>query len=106
MLTPAPKPPARHREPEYLAYVATQPCVACRSIGIRPRPADPHHVQTKGAGGGDDQVAPLCREHHAMCHRIGRASFAAAWKLDLDAEAARVRAAWLALPAVVREPAF
>ena len=27
---------------------------------------DPHHVRTRGAGGGDEQVIPLCRRHHSL----------------------------------------
>lgn len=86
--------------------MATLPCVACIAAMLRPRLADPHHVKTKGSGGGDDQVAPLCRIHHDLCHLIGRHTFQRVWRVDLNAEAARVRAAWLALPIAVREPAF
>ena len=25
-----------------------------------------HHVKTRGAGGGDEQVVPLCQGHHAL----------------------------------------
>ena len=29
-------------------------------------PMDPHHQITRGAGGGDEQVVPLCRTHHSL----------------------------------------
>lgn len=27
---------------------------------------DPHHSPTRGAGGGDDQVSPICRSGHTL----------------------------------------
>lgn len=32
---------------------------------------DPHHTPTRGAGGGDDNVAPLCRTAHALLDSHG-----------------------------------
>lgn len=29
-------------------------------------PTDPHHTPTRGAGGGDDNVVPLCRKAHRL----------------------------------------
>lgn len=45
-----------------------QPCRCCNSPG-----ADPHHVTSRKAGGGDthDNVIPLCRKHHVMWHKEG-----------------------------------
>lgn len=34
-----------------------------------------HHVDSKGAGGGDEQVVPLCSAAHAEIHKIGRHTF-------------------------------
>ena len=47
-------------------------CVCC----LR-QPVDPHHVTSRGAGGGDEaeNVVPLCREHHVEIHTIGRDTF-------------------------------
>ena len=47
-----------------------------------------HHVTTRGAGGGDEQVVSLCSKAHAMVHQMGRASFGSAYLVDLDRLAA------------------
>ena len=38
---------------------------------------DPHHVKTRGAGGGDEpeNLMPLCRVHHTEIHLTGHAKF-------------------------------
>lgn len=43
-----------------------------------------HHVTTRGAGGGDEQVVPLCAKHHDEIHTRGQNTFAAAYKVDLE----------------------
>jgi hypothetical protein len=50
---------------------------------------DPHHVVTRGAGGGDEQVVPLCRRHHDICHDLKTLRFDALYGTDI-AETARV----------------
>lgn len=50
-------------------------------------PIDPHHVVSRGAGGGDEQVVPLCRHHHDALHGMGRESFEREYRKDLDATA-------------------
>lgn len=37
----------------------------------------PHHIRTRGAGGGDDKgnLLSLCTFHHAMVHRMGTTLF-------------------------------
>lgn len=64
-----------------LELVSKIPCLACppwpddqvydyleslRAGAKPPRVSDPHHVTSRGAGGGDtaDNVMPLCRTHH------------------------------------------
>jgi len=47
-----------------------------------------HHVTSRGAGGGDEQVVPLCTLAHGIVHQMGGSSFAASFKLDLAATAA------------------
>lgn len=46
---------------------------------------DPHHVKTRGAGGGDEQVAPLCRLAHSQLDSPGWSQplFERAYSIDL-----------------------
>ena len=55
------------------AYLKAARAGKCRVCGQTP--CDAHHVQAKGAGGGDDQVIPLCRMHHAESHANGGRRF-------------------------------
>jgi len=49
---------------DYLDYVKNCACVACDAF-----PVDPHHFpRTKGAGGDDFKVIPLCRACHSEYH--------------------------------------
>lgn len=63
----------RIRNNATLNEIRKKPCAACR----RPGPSDPHHVKSRGAGGGDtsDNLLPLCRRCHQEWHRIGIESF-------------------------------
>jgi len=47
-----------------------------------------HHVTSRGAGGGDEQVVPLCSRAHADGHRTGWATFEQRYRLDLASTAA------------------
>ena len=60
--------PKREGNSKVLEMVRKQRCCACGAW-----PSDPHHVTTKGAGGGDtgDNVMPLCRRHHTEWHQRG-----------------------------------
>ena len=42
-----------------------------------------HHVTTKGAGGGDETVVPLCTWHHSEIHTIGIKTFEAKYAINL-----------------------
>ena len=46
---------------------------------------DAHHVRTRGAGGGDEQVVPLCRAHHSQLDSpwCGPKTFEAIYKVNL-----------------------
>ena len=45
---------------------------------------DPHHVRTRGAGGGEvANLVPLCRAHHDELHQMGRKSFALKYGVNL-----------------------
>lgn len=41
------------------------------------KPAEHHHVKTRGSGGGDEvwNLMPLCRYHHQEVHKIGLNKF-------------------------------
>lgn len=72
----------RHVDSELLEAVRQLPCMACASLdphgayeaihdhGIR---SHPHHVVSRGHGGGDvaQNVMPLCVTHHQVIHRMG-----------------------------------
>lgn len=55
-----------------LIAVRQMPCVICLK-----RPADAHHIRSKGAGGPDAQwnVTALCRVHHQRFHALGIRKF-------------------------------
>jgi hypothetical protein len=70
--------PKRVVDKELLRVVSKLPCLACpmpspeeyfwilSNMEAAPRISDPHHVTSRGAGGGDTatNVMPLCRGHH------------------------------------------
>lgn len=49
-------------------------CVCCP----RQPPSDPHHLISRGAGGGNEKnnVMGFCREHHTEIHKLGIARMA------------------------------
>lgn len=49
---------------------------------------DPHHVKTRGSGGGDElkQLMPLCRVHHVEVGTIGVKTFIKKYGLYFDKE--------------------
>lgn len=67
----------RGRDPEYLAWIRTLPCVICGNF------AEADHVRTRGAGGTDRQAVPLCHTHHMERHTIGIKTFQAKYGVDL-----------------------
>ena len=53
--------------PGHRRYVKSLECVCRHHPAIKcDGPMDPHHQRTRGAGGGDDEVVPLCRRHHSL----------------------------------------
>jgi hypothetical protein len=64
--------------------------LGCCVPGCRGAHIDPHHVRTRGAGGQDDQVVNLCREHHDEFHRAGRFTFQRKYRVLLAEHAARL----------------
>jgi hypothetical protein len=65
--------PIRHSDHRELEVARMRPCAVC---GRRP-PNDPHHLKSRGAGGGDEpeNLLSLCREHHTEMHKIGALTF-------------------------------
>jgi hypothetical protein len=69
-VTPTFKPPIR-RSKAHLTFVATLPCLICKST-----PSDPHHLKiarprSLGRKVSDEFTVPLCRTHHQELHRHG-----------------------------------
>lgn len=66
----------RIKDPAVLKAVRQLYCV-CHLEGDCQGATEAHHIVTRGAGGDDshDNVAPLCRKHHAEWHTIGIKSF-------------------------------
>jgi ERF superfamily len=61
----------RRRSKAHLAFVASQPCLICKT-----KPCDPHHVKIAqpralGRKVSDEFTVPLCREHHRDLHQQG-----------------------------------
>lgn len=56
----------------FLQSIREKPCLVCGK-----RPSDPDHMSSVGAGGDDDQnnVWPLCRQHHRERHDLGIETF-------------------------------
>jgi hypothetical protein len=63
-------------------WVKSLGCGICRDPS-----ADPHHVTSRGAGGGDETVVNLCRQHHTEFHNTGRWTFQEKYGVDLTAHA-------------------
>jgi hypothetical protein len=61
------------------------PCCVCAR-----RPCDPAHVVSRGAGGTDSDVVPLCKFHHREQHDIGIQSFQARHNIVLEVVAAEL----------------
>ena len=69
------------RDPEHLAKVRRQPCVACSALGFGvSRVSEAHHVRsigprTMGKRVSDYITTPLCVHHHRELHNDGEAHF-------------------------------
>ena len=73
------KKPLRRIATDYLRFVKTRPCAVCRRAA-----SDAHHLVSRGAGGSDYKAIPLCREHHAEIHQLGRQRFEERHGLDFE----------------------
>lgn len=77
--------------PERVAWVRDLPCLV---FGCSRRPSQNAHVRSKAAGGGPENIVPLCHFHHQEQGQIGIETFARKYKLDLNAWAERVEEEW------------
>jgi hypothetical protein len=59
--------PGRRQSKDERKRVRGKPCVVCGST------SDACHVQSRGAGGGDESwnLVPMCRKHHSEQHKRG-----------------------------------
>ena len=64
---------------DYLDFIRRNPCIICG------RKSEPHHLETKGAGGSDFLAVPLCREHHTEIGNIGTMTFIQRHCLNIEA---------------------
>ena len=75
------------RNPKYLAWIRTQPCLVCGSTRwIEAAHTGPHGLGQKSP---DTSAVPLCAKHHRTgnnsYHRLGPREFGEAHNLDLAA---------------------
>src|ERR1700719_1407848 len=73
------------RNPPYLAWIRTQPCVVCGATrGIEASHTGPHGLGQKSP---DSSAIPLCAKHHRTgkdsYHKLGPWKFAALHNLDI-----------------------
>ena len=75
------------RNPRYLAWIRTQPCVVCGTRrGIEASHTGPHGLGQKSP---DTSAIPLCSKHHRTgndsYHKLGPRKFAVVHSLDIPA---------------------
>lgn len=78
------------RCPAHLKFVRGFQCCANVPTVCPNWRIEAHHSTTRGAGGGDETVVPLCQFHHAQLDSPGwsQARFESAYNVDLRAIAA------------------
>lgn len=73
----------RRREDQFGPQARLARLMLC-AVPTCPRtPCEPAHVLSRGAGGKDRDVAPLCRWHHREQHQVGMQTFQARHNVDL-----------------------
>ena len=86
-----PRPDGPVRCEGHLAWIRKRTCCVAnadfgpKAIVCDGGRSDPHHVKTRGAGGDDSQVVPLCRAHHSQIDswNCGTQTFEAIYKVEL-----------------------
>jgi hypothetical protein len=80
------------RNPRYLAWIRTQPCLVCGSRGG----IEAAHTGPRGLGqkSPDTSAIPLCPKHHRTgrdsYHRLGPRQFARVHQLDVESAVRRL----------------
>jgi hypothetical protein len=81
-----------------IEWIKSLKCVVCESS-----PCENAHTQNGGMGrkGDADSVVPMCHDHHAMLHSLGRETFEDLFFIDMDKLslsqlAARIECRWQA----------
>ena len=80
--------------PGHLKWVRGHECAVARAEAASRYPCwgriEAHHVRTRGAGGGDEQVISLCQGHHAQLDSPAWSStrFEQVYKIDMASMAA------------------
>ena len=78
--------------PSHTKWVRGHECAVAGRAPERPcwGRIEAHHVRTRGAGGGDEQVVPLCQGHHAQLDSPAWSStrFEQVYKIDMAGMAA------------------
>lgn len=69
-----------HRDKKFLDSFKHRYCEICGA-----KPAEAHHLRTRGAGGGDlpSNLLALCRTCHSRAHSMGIKSFVELYKLPV-----------------------
>jgi hypothetical protein len=80
------------RNPRYLAWIRTLPCVVCGATrGIEASHTGPHGLGQKSP---DSSAIPLCARHHRTgkdsYHKLGPRKFAEAHNVDIPAVVSRL----------------
>jgi len=82
---------------ERVEFIQSLPCIVCGR-----GPVEAAHAKSRGAGGGPDDLLPLCGGpdgHHAEQHRIGVRTFEKRHGVNLKASAAVHARLWARLSA-------
>ena len=82
----------RSRDPKYLAWIRTLPCMVC----LDETTTEAHHEPPKGMGGGrstDYDAVPLCGAHHRARHGTGSSDMPSAE--DMKRAADKLRRLWM-----------
>jgi hypothetical protein len=88
--------PQPERDPQYRAWIRSQPCAACGTqIGVEAAHTGSHALGQKAS---DYSCIPLCHQHHRTgneaIHKIGRRAFQDRFSLDVEELIKRFNALW------------
>lgn len=74
---------AKRRKEAFGAQARLARLMLCAVPTCSQAPCDPAHVLSRGAGGKDRDVVPLCRKHHQEQHKLGIVTFQARHNANL-----------------------